>query len=147
MKCMGEKTQKNASFFCEKCEYTTNNKKDYKRQLLTLKHEKSPKNANNISTHYCEYCNYITSNAYDYEKHCSTLKHEKSQKNADSYSKKPKTYTCDKCEYITNNKTDYMRHLNSDKHKTIVSGSITDQIITATLQQNRELITNQQQPC
>jgi hypothetical protein len=142
---MGEKTQKNASFFCEKCEYTTNNKYDYKRHLLTLKHEKTQKNANIIATHYCEYCNYIASNDYDYEKHCSTLKHEKSQKNAETASKNPKTYTCDKCEYITNHKPGYMRHLNTLKHKKMVSGSITDKIITATLQENRELLIQNKQ--
>ena len=32
------KTPKNPSFFCEKCQFLTSNKKDYKRHLLTLKH-------------------------------------------------------------------------------------------------------------
>lgn len=33
-------TQKNPSFFCEKCGFITNNKKDYSRHILTPKHKR-----------------------------------------------------------------------------------------------------------
>ena len=33
-----EKTQKYPKFYCEKCDFITNNKKDYNRHILTLKH-------------------------------------------------------------------------------------------------------------
>ena len=33
-----KKSQKNPLFFCEKCKYITNNKKDYSKHLLTRKH-------------------------------------------------------------------------------------------------------------
>ena len=34
-----KKTPKNPSFFCEKCDFKTNNKKDYSRHILTPKHK------------------------------------------------------------------------------------------------------------
>ena len=34
-----KKSQKIAFFFCEKCEYSTHNKTDYNKHLLTLKHK------------------------------------------------------------------------------------------------------------
>tara|TARA_Y100001958_G_C21224345_1_gene549706 strand:+ start:1032 stop:2024 length:993 start_codon:yes stop_codon:yes gene_type:complete len=33
-------TQKNPSYFCKKCDFITNNKKDYSRHILTLKHKR-----------------------------------------------------------------------------------------------------------
>ena len=33
-----KKTPKNPKYFCEKCCFETNNKKDFYRHLLTLKH-------------------------------------------------------------------------------------------------------------
>jgi hypothetical protein len=32
-------SQKNPNYFCEFCEYTTNNKKDFKKHLMTAKHQ------------------------------------------------------------------------------------------------------------
>ena len=35
---MVKKEQKGTSFFCEKCDFTTSHKPNYKRHLLTTKH-------------------------------------------------------------------------------------------------------------
>ena len=32
-------SQKNPNHFCEFCEYTTNNKKDFNKHLMTAKHQ------------------------------------------------------------------------------------------------------------
>lgn len=33
-------TQKNPPYFCKKCDFITNNKKDYSRHIMTLKHKR-----------------------------------------------------------------------------------------------------------
>ena len=56
----------NPKYFCENCQYKTNNKKDYAKHILTRKHEYLTvfnKNLTNKSQksqeHICEYCNKI----------------------------------------------------------------------------------------
>jgi hypothetical protein len=44
-----EKPQKNPSFFCEKCNFITNNKKDYRRHLSTSKHARLCENNDNTT--------------------------------------------------------------------------------------------------
>ena len=44
-----EKPQKNPSFFCEKCNFITNNKKDYRRHLSTSKHARQCENNDNTT--------------------------------------------------------------------------------------------------
>ena len=41
--------QKNIKFFCKKCQYKSNNKKDYEKHLLTSKHIKLT-NVNDLSS-------------------------------------------------------------------------------------------------
>ena len=45
-----------AKFYCEKCEYNTNNKKDYFKHLLTLKHnnKKNVEQQNNFTKYKCD---------------------------------------------------------------------------------------------
>ena len=51
-------------FYCENCDYTTSNKFNYDKHLLTAKHlkvtlgdTKVAKNRNNNSNHICSNCN------------------------------------------------------------------------------------------
>jgi uncharacterized C2H2 Zn-finger protein len=85
-------------FECIKCDYICSNKKDYKKHLITLKHnlelEKSPKIPKIFE---CIKCDYMCSNKKDYKKHLITPKHnlelEKSPKI-------PKIFECIKCDKL-----------------------------------------------
>ena len=68
------------NYNCEKCDYTTSNKFDYDKHLLTSKHikvtlgdKKVEKNRNNNSTHICFNCNkvYVSRNGlWKHKKSC-----------------------------------------------------------------------------
>ena len=70
-----KKTQKNPSFFCEKCDFITNNKKDYTRHINTPKHKwkHSGEIGNKKNPFICKNCNkvYISrSGLYKHSKKC-----------------------------------------------------------------------------
>ena len=46
-------TQKNSSYFCEKCQFTTSNKNDYSRHILTAKHKLRTNSQNFEQKAYC----------------------------------------------------------------------------------------------
>ena len=80
---------------CNLCDYTTDNKKDYNKHTLTLKHiertdgtkqklhgnKKMPvqisENNQNKSCYKCSYCNFETSKLSNYNLHLNTMKHKK----------------------------------------------------------------------
>ena len=47
------KIPKNPKFFCEKCEYTTDNKKDYIKHLSTSKHQNETNETQMKQLMYC----------------------------------------------------------------------------------------------
>ena len=54
---VNKKTQKNSLYFCEKCDFNSNNKNDYSRHLLTAKHKlRISGNDSNIKAFCCENC-------------------------------------------------------------------------------------------
>jgi len=82
------------NYGCVTCDYTTSNKTDYMKHLLTRKH----KNRNNLDTN-------------------STKLDTNSIKSIKKTPKKiAKKFTCEKCNYVTNNKSVYERHINTQKH-------------------------------
>lgn len=74
-------------YHCKSCDYTTSNKYDYSKHILTRKHQI----VNNFDLF-------------------SIKSIEKAQ------TKIAKKFTCDKCEYFTDNKSLYDRHVNTRKH-------------------------------
>ena len=65
-------------YICEKCEYKTDNKKDYSKHLLTNKHiQQMNGNPTKPPKYICENCEYKTDNKKDYSKHLLTAKHIK----------------------------------------------------------------------
>ena len=68
-------TQKNPSFFCEKCDFKTNNKKDFTRHVLTAKHKwKQNQDFNEKKPQFtCKICKKIynsRSGLYKHSKKC-----------------------------------------------------------------------------
>ena len=56
-------------FSCKKCDFFTNNKRDYTRHIKTLKHV-------NYCEFSCDKCVFVTSNKKDYERHLKSNKHK-----------------------------------------------------------------------
>ncbi len=74
-------TEKNSQFYsCEKCNYNTGYKNDYKRHLLTKKHlnqQNSTENSQYNNLNYiCQTCDFNTCNKNDYNRHILTKKHK-----------------------------------------------------------------------
>jgi len=73
-------------FYCENCDYTTSNKFNYDKHLLTAKHlkmtlgdTKVEKNRNNNSTHICFNCNkvYVSRNGlWKHKKSCDKINYK-----------------------------------------------------------------------
>ena len=82
------------NYRCETCDYTTSNKTDYMKHLLTQKHKKR----NNLDT------NSIKSDIISIKSIKKTPK------------KIANKFTCEKCNYVTNNKSVYERHIHTQKH-------------------------------
>lgn len=61
--------------FCAKCDYQTPKKSNWKRHMLSKKHNK----INEQIEYYCEDCNYSTRVKCNYEKHVHTSKHRLKQ--------------------------------------------------------------------
>ena len=72
-----EKTQKNAKYSCESCQYKTDNKTEYSRHILTRKHENATKCYNENTKNICE-CGKIFKHHSSYYRHVK--KCEKEQK-------------------------------------------------------------------
>ena len=76
-----KKTQKKPQkFYCEKCNFTCSNKKDYNRHCSTAKHKMEimeiKKTQEKLKKFYCEKCNFTCSSKTDYTRHCLTAKHK-----------------------------------------------------------------------
>jgi len=78
-------------FICLLCNFSTNNKKDYNRHLLTNKHKINTENENKTYKYICECCNYNTNNKYDYNKHLSSIKHNSNNNTISITNEKKKT--------------------------------------------------------
>jgi hypothetical protein len=73
-----KKSQKSQYFFCEKCEYKTDNKKDYNKHKLTRKHlgETDVKQKNTIFTCECDKLFYSRTTLWRHKKKCLNKKEE-----------------------------------------------------------------------
>ena len=115
-----KKTQKNIKFFCENCQYKSNNKKDYEKHLLTSKHIKLT-NINDLSSDIsmidndfkCFECDKI------YKSRVGLWKHKKNCKKIDE----------------ENNNDELISNTNVQN----LSSQITPELILSVLEQNKEL--------
>jgi len=64
----------NTTYFCESCDYRTDNKRNYSNHMTSNKHKKNAEGKQNAYS--CECCNYNTIYKYHYTKHMSSTKHE-----------------------------------------------------------------------
>ena len=95
-------------YFCEKCNFTTNNKKDYRRHGESQKHLKNNGNEiickeeedeikidqwenkleeNKLKAFHCDFCMFETNNKNHYHRHLDSLKHIKKQEENDKRKK------------------------------------------------------------
>jgi hypothetical protein len=79
-KKLQKREEKNTKYYCELCDYTSYNKCNYEKHLITIKHEKMQKGAKGISNkihkiYICEACNYNTRDKTKYDVHMNTNKH------------------------------------------------------------------------
>ena len=90
-----KKSQKGETtkYYCETCNYTSYNKCNYEKHLITNKHEKLQKGAKCVSDkihkmYICDACNYNTRDKTKYDLHKNTNKHiiNTNRNNPPSYS-------------------------------------------------------------
>ena len=81
-------------FSCKKCDFFTNNKRDYNRHMKTLKHT-------NPCDFACDKCIFVTSNKRDYERHLKSKKHKS----------KMNDYICNICEKTYKHKSGLCKHI------------------------------------
>jgi hypothetical protein len=75
-----EKTQKNAKYSCESCQYKTDNKTEYYRHILTRKHENATKCYINATKNTCD-CGKTFKHHSSFYRHKKTCKIDEIEKN------------------------------------------------------------------
>jgi hypothetical protein len=90
------------TYHCEKCDYTTLLKGDYKRHLLSKKH-----NAAEDTEHRCEHCNYSTTSLKYYKSHLESVKHAK---NVVMHKSNLSPNQCEFCKKLLSSKRSLWRH-------------------------------------
>jgi hypothetical protein len=90
------------TYRCEKCDYTTLLKGDYKRHLLSKKH-----NAAEDTEHRCEHCNYSTTSLKYYKSHLESVKHAK---NVVMHKSNLSPNQCEFCKKLLSSKRSLWRH-------------------------------------
>ena len=114
------------SFYCNKCEFFTNHKRDYNRHMKTIKHL-------NQYDYSCNKCIFITTNKKDYLRHIKSNKH-KSKINEHICNICNKTYKYKSglckhnnlCHGITENKNICITDNKIDKLEKMVLNAISD---------------------
>jgi hypothetical protein len=111
-------------YFCKICDYKTNRNRDYKRHILSGKHQKNEKNAK-LETlgnrevgkfapnFYCENCDYYCDNKSSYTKHLTTGKHIHNITNMNNTTvedNKIKILNCEVCNKEFMNKSGLWKH-------------------------------------
>ncbi len=114
------------SFSCTKCDFFTNNKRDYNRHMKTVKHL-------NQGEYSCEKCVFVTSNKKDYERHLKSKKHKSKMNdficNVCNKTYKYKSGLCKHnklCHGVTENKNICITDNKIDKLEKMVISAISD---------------------
>lgn len=115
------------NYHCKDCDYTTSNKANYDKHLLTQKHknrnflelnsilsiEKTPKKVAKVFT--CENCNFDCKKQNEYNRHIITQKHLHNMGETESVS----THKCDICEKEFNSYNSLWKHKKKCSQKTL----------------------------
>jgi hypothetical protein len=117
METLGNKKvlKKSIKYICDMCNYSTSNKQNYDKHILTRKHniatlgnpeviEKS------IKKYVCDFCYYSTSNKQNYEKHILTRRHKMETLGNQKVSKSIKNYICEFCNKKYTNRSGLWKH-------------------------------------
>jgi len=108
-------------YFCKICDYKTDRNRDYKRHILSGKHQKNEKNAK-LETlgngkfapmFHCENCDYYCDNKSSYTKHLTTEKHIHNITNVNHTTvedTKIKILNCEVCNKEFMNKSGLWKH-------------------------------------
>ena len=88
---------KSPKFYCEKCDFISNNKKDYNTHLLTRKHYNRINNMSSSLKFKCDICNITINTKKEYEVHLLTKKHY-NRTHPTSEPPPKKIFTCKKCD-------------------------------------------------
>jgi hypothetical protein len=91
------------TYHCEKCDYTTILKGDYKRHLLSKRHNSTGE----VTEHRCEHCNYATTSLKSYKIHLVSNKHEK---NVLMHKNNLAPNQCEFCKKLLSSKSSLWRH-------------------------------------
>lgn len=110
-------------FHCEKCDYNTSNKTNYKKHVLTKKHVAKmscnfvAKKLQKVAKYSCKNCDYVTSKKTDYEKHIRTIKCKSvtMSTKVDNVDKKSTLFSCSNCDYTTCENELFAKHICDDK--------------------------------
>jgi hypothetical protein len=94
------------NYLCIKCNYSSSNKKDYNRHLLTAKHNLEANGSKKSPNFACFFCDYISSNKKDYNKHLLTRKHIMEANG----SKKSPNFACKYCNKHYKSRGSYWKH-------------------------------------
>jgi hypothetical protein len=133
--------------FCECCNYSTNNKKDYNKHLFTKKHAMMAEvfilNPGQLSgpRYYCNICNYMSQNKTDYLRHMNTKKHKKAQETIDApIEAEPKEETekaPEPTNFISTNLLVDILKQNKELQQALIEQ--TQELHTSLIEQNREI--------
>jgi len=102
--------EKTPKYICIKCNYTTSNKKDYNRHILTAKHNLMNLEAKKSPNFACKLCDYTSSNKKDFNKHLHTIKHIMEANGSINPLKKPLDFACIFCNKHYKSRGSHWKH-------------------------------------
>ena len=107
-------------FFCEKCNYGTDNKYVFAKHLETIFHKTGEKKRKSNKVIYkCEKCDYETTKNNNYKNHLLNNHSTKEER------QKEFKYYCNDCNFGIFNEKLYNNHLKTKKHESRSSIKIT----------------------
>lgn len=137
-------------YSCKCCDYTTSNKNNYDKHLLTLKHKKCSILASNsileiekmpIRNFTCEKCNFVCKKQSNYNTHIATKKHLQNM----SETPRVENHICDICEKEFNSYNSLWKHKKRCSQKTpkntVISDSSDSSLIMSLIKDNQEFKT------
>jgi len=139
--------QKTTEYFCELCNYNTRDSTNYKKHLLTRKHQ-SAMNGNKIEplkvpSYECKICKYITSKYTNFTRHVLTASHKTSQK---KYQNEPEkvlvSHVCQNCTKQYKTSSGLWRHKKTCRAQDIDSSNnipLPNELVHLIIQENAKM--------
>ena len=116
-----EQKSSNKTYYCEKCDYTTDRKPNYNKHMVSKKHNDINKNV-----YVCKKCNYMSYRKNNYERHLISSKHNDDDNDDDN----------------NNNNINDTDDNDNNKIQLVNNGNgilITPELIMLLIQQNKEM--------